>query len=57
MGYIKDIRKYVGHAPLMCCAVGAIIVNKKNQILLQKVEIYIIDLYFFVTFSKNMLLY
>lgn len=50
MGYIKDIRKYVGHAPLMCCAVGAIIINKKNQILLQKVEIYIIDLYFFVTF-------
>lgn len=36
MGYIKDIRKYVGHAPLMCCAAGAIIVNKKNQILLQK---------------------
>ena len=57
MGYIKDIRKYVGHAPLMCCAVGAIIINKKNQILLQKVEIYIIDLYFFVTFFKKVLLY
>ena len=57
MEYIKDIRKYVGHAPLMCCAVGAIIINKKNQILLQKVEIYIIDLYFFVTFFKKVLLY
>ena len=53
MGYIKDIRKYVGHAPLMCCAVGAIIINKKNQILLQKVEIYIIDLYFFCNLFKK----
>ena len=36
MGYIKDIRKYIGHAPLMCCAAGAIIINKKIKIYYRK---------------------
>ena len=36
MGYISEIRKFVGHAPIMCCAAGAIILDKDNRILLQK---------------------
>lgn len=35
-GYIKEMRKYVGHAPIMFCACGVIIENNKGEILLQK---------------------
>lgn len=35
-GYIKELRKYVGHAPIMSCACGVIIENDKGEILLQK---------------------
>ena len=36
MGYISDIRKMVGHIPLMACAAGALIMNEKGQVLLQR---------------------
>ena len=36
MGYISDMRKFVGHSPIMCCAAGAIIMNEERQILLQR---------------------
>lgn len=36
MGYISDIRKFIGHAPIMCIGAGAIIYNKEGKILLQK---------------------
>lgn len=36
MGYISDIRKFIGHRPIMCIAAGAIIYNKEGKILLQK---------------------
>lgn len=36
MEYIKMMRKYVGHAPLMICACGCLIFNDKGQVLLQK---------------------
>lgn len=36
MGYISDIRKMVGHAPLMACAAGALIMNEQGQVLLQR---------------------
>ncbi|MBP5222247.1 MAG: NUDIX domain-containing protein [Lachnospiraceae bacterium] len=35
-GYIKEMRKYVGHAPVMTCACGVIIENSEGEILLQK---------------------
>lgn len=35
-GYIKEMRKYVGHAPIMTCACGVIVENDKGEILLQK---------------------
>ena len=35
-GYIKEMRKYVGHAPILTCACGVIIENAKGEILLQK---------------------
>lgn len=35
-GYIKEMRKHVGHAPIMTCACGVIIENDKGEILLQK---------------------
>lgn len=34
--YIKEMRKDVGHAPLMVTACGVIIENDKGEILLQK---------------------
>ena len=34
--YIKEMRKDVGHAPLMVTACGVIIENDRNEILLQK---------------------
>ena len=35
-GYIREMRKHVGHAPVMTCACGVIIENDKGEILLQK---------------------
>ncbi len=35
-GYIKEMRKHVGHAPVMTCACGVIIENEDGEILLQK---------------------
>ena len=35
-GYIKEMRKYVGHAPIMSCGCGVIIENADGEILLQK---------------------
>jgi ADP-ribose pyrophosphatase YjhB (NUDIX family) len=34
--YISDMRKKIGHAPLMCTGCGVIIENEKGQILLQE---------------------
>lgn len=36
MGYIMDLRKYVGHAPLIMTSAGVLFINDKNQVLLQK---------------------
>ena len=36
MEYIKMMRKYVGHSPIMICACGCLIFNDKGQVLLQK---------------------
>ena len=36
MSQISDIRKFVGHAPIMCCAAGALIFNEQGEVLLQK---------------------
>ena len=35
-GYIMELRKHIGHAPIMCTAGGVIIENDRNEILLQK---------------------
>ena len=36
MGYIKEIRKYVGHSPIMVTAAMCIIYDKEKGILLEK---------------------
>ena len=36
MGYIMDLRKILGHRPLIMAAAAVIILNDKNEILLQK---------------------
>lgn len=36
MGYIMDLRKYVGHQPLIMTSACVLIINEKNQVLLQK---------------------
>ena len=36
MEYIKELRKYIGHSPIMMCACGCLIFNENNQVLLQK---------------------
>lgn len=36
MEYIKNIRKLVGHAPIMMCGCGCLIFNDKGQVLLQR---------------------
>lgn len=36
MEYIKGMRKFVGHAPIMICACGLLIFNEKGQVLLQR---------------------
>lgn len=35
-GYIREMRKHVGHAPILTCACGVIIENSLGEILLQK---------------------
>ena len=35
-GYIRYMREYVGHEPVLSCACGVIIENEKGEILLQK---------------------
>lgn len=34
--YIKSLRKKVGHAPIMQCGGSVIVINEKNEILLEK---------------------
>ena len=36
MSYIMDLRKYVGHNPILICACGCLIFNDKGQVLLQR---------------------
>lgn len=36
MGYIMDLRKYVGQQPLIMACAGVLILNEKKQLLLQK---------------------
>jgi 8-oxo-dGTP pyrophosphatase MutT (NUDIX family) len=36
MGYIADIRKLVGHAPVMLCGGSVIVEDEKGRVLLQK---------------------
>lgn len=36
LGYIMNLRRYVGHQPIIMTAASALILNEKNQILLQK---------------------
>lgn len=36
MGYIMDMRKYVGHRPIIICGASVIVINEKGEILLQK---------------------
>ncbi len=35
MGYIKELRKYVGHMPILTAGVGILVFNKDNKILMQ----------------------
>ncbi len=35
MSYIKDLRKYVGHSPILTAGVVLIVFNKKSEILMQ----------------------
>lgn len=36
MNYIKDLRKKIGHEPVILCSCGCLIFNEKGQVLLQK---------------------
>ena len=36
MGYIKNLRKYVGHQPIMMTTACVLVVNEKKQVLLQR---------------------
>ena len=36
MEYIKKVRQYIGHDPIIICACGCLIFNEKGQVLLQK---------------------
>lgn len=36
MEYIKEMRKFVGHSPIMLCACGCLLFNEKGQVLLQR---------------------
>ena len=35
MGYISDIRKYVGHAPILTAGTGLLVFNSENKVLMQ----------------------
>lgn len=35
MSYIKDLRKYVGHEPILTAGVGLLVFNNENKILMQ----------------------
>ena len=35
MGYISDLRKYVGHQPILTAGVGLFVFNSSNKILMQ----------------------
>lgn len=35
MSYIKDLRKYVGHNPILTAGVGLLIFNNENKVLMQ----------------------
>ena len=35
-GYIQELRRYIGHAPLIGVACGIIVINSRGEILLQK---------------------
>lgn len=36
MNYIKNLRKMIGHNPILICACGCLIFNNKRQVLLQR---------------------
>ena len=35
MSYIKDLRRFVGHEPILTAGVGLIVFNDKNEVLMQ----------------------
>lgn len=35
MGYISDLRKYVGHQPILTAGVGLFVFNEENKVLMQ----------------------
>lgn len=35
MGYIEDMRKYIGHAPILTAGVGLLVFNDENKVLMQ----------------------
>ena len=35
MGYISDLRKYVGHQPIITAGVGLLVFNNENKVLMQ----------------------
>lgn len=35
MSYIKDLRKYVGHNPILTAGVGLLLFNNENKVLMQ----------------------
>ena len=36
VSYVKELRKFVGHAPLLICVCGCLIFNEHGQVLLQR---------------------
>ena len=36
MGYVMELRKFIGSRPVIVAGAGVILVNEKNEILLQK---------------------
>ena len=35
MSYVKDLRKYVGHEPILTAGVGLLVFNNENKVLMQ----------------------
>ena len=35
MGYISDLRKFVGHQPILTAGVGLLVFNSENKVLMQ----------------------